>query len=58
MGILNTIRQYKNRNGDKISHSNTKFDDKVLFKFAVKTMFGTDNIPLYLMTQNVTFTRW
>ena len=31
--------------------------DKVLFKLAVKTMFGTDNIPLYLMTQNVTFTR-
>ena len=31
--------------------------DKILFKFAVKTMFGTDNIPLYLMTQNVTFTR-
>ena len=57
MRILNTIRQYENRNGDKISHSNTKFTDKILFKFAVKTMLGTDNIPLYLMTQNVTFAR-
>ena len=57
MRILNTIRQYENRNGDKISHSNTKFANKILFKFAVKTMLGTDNIPLYLMTQNVTFAR-
>ena len=44
MGILNTIRQYENRNGDEIPNSNTKFADKILFKFADKTMFGTDDV--------------
>jgi len=30
--------------GTKLPNSNTKFADKILFKFAVKTMFGTDNV--------------
>ena len=57
MGIWDTIRQYENRNGDKISIRIQNSADKILFKFAVKTIFGIDNIPVYLMTQNVTFAR-
>ena len=43
MGVLNTIGQYENRNDDKIPNSNTKFADKILLKFAERTMFGRDD---------------
>jgi len=36
MEMLDTIRQYENRNGDKTLNSNTKF--------AVKAMFRTNNV--------------
>jgi len=64
MGSIGIVWEYVIQYGNtktgmvtKFPNSNTNSAGKILFKFAVKTMFGTDNIPLYLMTQNATFTR-
>ena len=64
MGSIRIVREYLIQYGNTTTGMVTKLPfeykvrlTKILFKFAVKTMFGTDNIPLYLITQNVTFTR-
>ena len=64
MGSIGKVWEYLIQYGNtktgivtKFPNSNTIFAVKILLKFAVKTMFETDNIPLYLMTQNATFTR-